>query len=156
MKWRRSSRVTNADASTASTTPGDTPADESSGLSAGASGLPPGAGDADTFNSVTEAFLHLPDAIVMVDTQGTIVWGNRSAERTFGRSFDEWVGRSGLDLVHPDDHELVLRSLVSIQGKDVGSPIELRIRAASGWRLVEVVGTMARWFGQRVVLLSLR
>jgi diguanylate cyclase (GGDEF)-like protein/PAS domain S-box-containing protein len=157
MKWRRrSSRAVGADSSTSPTATGDTSADESSGLPAGAAGLAPGAGDTDTFNSVTEAFLRLPDAIVMVDMEGTIVWGNRSAEQTFGRSFDDWVGRSGLDLVHPDDHELVLRSLVSIQGKDIGSPIELRIRAASGWRLVEVVGTTVHWFGQRVILLSLR
>ena len=46
--------------------------------------------------------------------------------------------------------------LASIQDKEVGSPIELRIKAASGWRLVEVVGTTVQWFGQRVVLLSLR
>ncbi len=157
MRWhRRSSRVAGADASTSATSTGDAPADETSGLPAGASRLPPGPGDTDTFNSVTEAFLHLPDAIVMVDMEGTIVWGNVSAERTFGRSFEDWVGRSGLDLVHPDDQELVLRSLVSIQAKDVGSPIELRIKAASGWRLVEVVGTTVQWYGHRVILLSLR
>ncbi len=84
------------------------------------------------------------------------MWGNRSAERIFGRSLDDWIGHSGLDLVHPDDHELTLRSLSSIQDKEVGSPIELRIKAATGWRLVELVGTTVQWFGQRVVLLSLR
>ncbi len=156
MRWpRRSSRAAEADASTS---PGDGPADESTGLPPGAPNPPPGSGasDTDTFNSVTEAFLHLPDAIVMVDEAGTIVWGNQSAERIFGRSLDDWVGQSGLDLVHPDDQELTLRSLSSIQGKEVGSPIELRIKAASGWRLVELVGTTVQWFGQRVVLLSLR
>jgi diguanylate cyclase (GGDEF)-like protein/PAS domain S-box-containing protein len=111
---------------------------------------------ADTDTSVADAFLHLPEPVVLVDREGTIVWGNRAAERTFGQSLEDWVGQSGLVLVHPDDHELVFRSLTSIQGKDIGSPIELRISSANGWRLTEVVGTTVRWFGEKVVLLCLR
>ncbi len=130
------------------------PAEDSAGVSSGIPGTPDLR--TDTTGQVADAFLNLPDAIVMVDGEGTIVWGNRSAERTFGRSLDDVVGRSGFDLVHPDDHELTLRSLSSIQDKEVGSPIELRIKAASGWRLVELVGTPVQWFGQRVVLLALR
>ncbi len=105
---------------------------------------------------MAEAFLHLPDAVVLVDGSGSIVWGNVAAERIFGRSLQEWVGRSGLDLVHPDDHEFVLRSLASMQGKDVGSPIEIRVAADSGWRLVELIGTRVRWSGDDVILLSVR
>ncbi len=155
MRWtRKSSRGAAADSSTSPAAAADGPADEQSALPPGASSLPPGTDDTDAVASVNEAFLHLPDAIVMVDMEGTIVWGNRSAERTFGRSLDDWIGQSGLDLVHPDDQELTLRSLTTIQGKEVGSPIELRIRAANGWRLVEFVGTTIQWFGQRVVMLS--
>ena len=106
--------------------------------------------------AVVEAFLHLPDAIVMVDPTGNIVWGNPSAERMFERSIADTVGRSGLDLVHPDDQELVLRSLSTIQGRDVGTPIEIRINAASGWRLVEVVGTTVQWYGESTILLCMR
>ena len=57
------------------------------------------------------------------------------------------MGLSGLDFVHPEDIELVLRSLTSIQGKETGSPIELRVRSSSGWRLVEVIGTPVSWLG---------
>ena len=149
---RRWSRVKAAEESTP---PEEQPNDESdadaSGASAAASDLPP-----DASSLVADAFVNLPDAIVMVDGEGTIVWGNRSAERIFGQSLNDWIGRSGFELVHPDDHELVLRSLSSIQDKEIGSPIELRIRAASGWRLVEVVGTNVQWVDQRVVMLSLR
>ena len=125
-----------------------------------AAGPPPGGSSAtqlaDEARSMVEAFVHLPDAIVLVDGAGTIVWGNRSAERIFGRSLGDWQGHSGLDLVHPDDQELVLRSLSSIQDKEVGSPIEIRVQAARGWRLVEVVGATVQWFGESVVLLCLR
>ncbi|HYA69419.1 MAG TPA: diguanylate cyclase, partial [Acidimicrobiales bacterium] len=101
-------------------------------------------------------FLQLPDGIVIIDGDGNIVWGNRSAERMFERSLADWQGQSGLDLVHPDDHEFVLRSLTTVHDKDVGTPIEIRIKAASGWRLVEVVGTTVQWAGESVVLLCLR
>src|SRR5580698_5197470 len=65
----------------------------------------------DETDSMVDTFLRLPDAIVLVDDAGIIVWGNRAAERIFERSLRDWVGESGLDLVHPDDHEFVLRSL---------------------------------------------
>ena len=107
-------------------------------------------------DEMADAFLHFPDAVVLVDGSGTILWGNLAAERIFGWSLQEWVGRSGLDLVHPDDHEFVLRSLGSVQGKEVGSPIEIRVKAASGWRLIEMIGSRTRCAGEDVILLSMR
>ncbi len=105
---------------------------------------------------MVDAFVGLPDAVVVVDDGGTIVWANRSAERIFDRALRDWVGQSGLDLVHPDDQEFVLRSLVTIQNKEVGSPIEVRVKAAAGWRLIEMIGSTTRWLGNDVVLLCLR
>ena len=72
------------------------------------------------------------------------------------RSVEESIGISGLDLVHPDDLELVLRSLASVQGKDVGTLIEVRVKTGTGWRLVEVIGAPVTWRGEAVVLFSLR
>jgi diguanylate cyclase (GGDEF)-like protein/PAS domain S-box-containing protein len=106
--------------------------------------------------SLANAFLNLPDGVVIVDTTGTVVWANRSAERIFERSLDDWYGRSGLDLVHPDDLELVLRSLSTVVAREVGTPIDIRIRAASGWRLAEVVGAPVRWWGEDAVMMCLR
>ena len=98
--------------------------------------------------SLTGALLKLPDSVVIVDEEGNVAWGNSSAERLFGRSLADDVGISGLSLVHPDDQELVLRSLTSIQDKDVGDPIEIRVESATGWRLVEIVGTPLRLSGK--------
>src|SRR5580704_2618808 len=89
---------------------------------------PPPTSESPPVDELADAFLHFPDAVVLVDDGGTILWGNLAAERIFGRSLQEWVGRSGLDLVHPDDHEFVLRSLGTMQGKEVGSPIEIRVK----------------------------
>ena len=106
--------------------------------------------------SLTGALLKLPDSVVIVDGDGNVAWGNSSAERLFGRSLADGIGISGLSLVHPDDQELVLRSLTSIQDKDVGDPIEIRVESATGWRLVEIVGTPLQLSGKNHVLLCLR
>lgn len=82
----------------------------------------------------------LPDAVVVIDAAGTVVRTNRAAERIMRRPRAEWLGASGLDLVHPDDMHLAALSLASVEGKEVGTPIELRLQTATGWCLVELVG----------------
>jgi diguanylate cyclase (GGDEF)-like protein/PAS domain S-box-containing protein len=82
----------------------------------------------------------LPDATLIVDPDGRLRWGNASASRLFGLTLDEAVGRSGLELVHPDDQQLAALSLDSVRSKDVGTPLELRVRGADGWILVEMIG----------------
>ena len=47
---------------------------------------------------------------------------------------------------------LALVSIASVQGKDVGTPLELRVRGHDGWRLVEMIGAP---FGD-AILVSLR
>jgi len=105
---------------------------------------------------LTRMLRELPDPVLVVDGSGVIRWGNGAAERLFGRSVDDTVGVSGLEFVHPDDLHLVAVSLTSIQGKEVGVPIEIRLRTPEGWRLAELVGTPIPWFAHGFVLLSLR
>ncbi len=105
---------------------------------------------------MASALLKLPDSVVIVDEEGNVAWGNASALRLFGLTMSDGVGISGLSLVHPDDHELVLRSLTSIQSKDVGDPIEIRVKSVTGWRLVEIVGTPLQLSGRQFALLCLR
>jgi len=82
----------------------------------------------------------LPDAVVVVDASARLIWANDAAERLFGLDTTRMAGVDGLDFLHPDDQEVAAVALTSIQGKTVGTPIELRVRAADGWRLVEVIG----------------
>ena len=98
----------------------------------------------------------LPDAAIVLDGQGTLRWGNNAAERLFDRMLDDSVGLSALDLVHPDDLELVLRSFASVQRKEVGTLIEVRARVAKRWRLLEVIGAPVDWLGEPAVLFSMR
>jgi diguanylate cyclase (GGDEF)-like protein/PAS domain S-box-containing protein len=117
------------------------------------SAVPPGPLDD---ASLIRLLRELPDVVIVVGGSGRVLWGNVTAEQLFGRSLDSAMGMSGLELVHPEDLELVLRSLGSIQAKIVGTPIEIRLNTAGGWRLMELVGAPVPWFEDGAVLLSLR
>lgn len=93
------------------------------------------------FQGVADLAPLLPDALVAVDAEGRVVWANAAAEDLLGMPVEPSLGRNALDFIHPEDVELVANSLVSIRGKEVGTAIEIRLRAAQGWKLVEVVGT---------------
>jgi diguanylate cyclase (GGDEF)-like protein/PAS domain S-box-containing protein len=98
----------------------------------------------------------LPDAVIVIDAHGVLQWGNRTAEELLGRSMADVIGINGLDLVHPDDMELVLLSLATVQEKHVGSPIEIRLLTTTGWRLMELIGSPVTWLLDGAILLTLR
>ncbi len=76
--------------------------------------------------------------------------GNTAAQQLFGVSFEEGLGRNGLEFVHPDDLSMAMLSMASMQTKTIGSLLELRMRHADGsWRLMELRGS--RWRGQVVL-----
>lgn len=93
--------------------------------------------------------LELPDAVVVADADGRLVWANPAAERIFGLAVTDIVGLSALDFLHPEDVELAATSLVSVRDKNVGSPIELRVKTPTGWKLVELIG--ANLVGKRPI-----
>ena len=84
----------------------------------------------------------LPDAALIIDDEGQILWGNPAATQLFGVPFEEGLGRNGLEFVHPDDLQMALLSMATMQSKSVGSLLELRMRHADGtWRLMEMRGS---------------
>jgi diguanylate cyclase (GGDEF)-like protein/PAS domain S-box-containing protein len=83
----------------------------------------------------------LADAVVVIDAAGAVRWANAAAERIIGERLAEWLGRSGLELVHPQDLTMAIRSLESIQAKQAGTPVEMRLATPAGWRLMEVLGS---------------
>ena len=92
----------------------------------------------------------LPDAALIIDDEGQILWGNPAATQLFGVPFEEGLGRNGLEFVHPDDLQMALLSMATMQSKSVGSLLELRMRHADGtWRLMEMRGSR---FGDGIVL----
>lgn len=82
----------------------------------------------------------LPDIVMCVDADARFVWVNAAAEEQ-GWDRAAWIGRSALDLLHPDDLAIALSALETVQEKVVGTPIEVRIlHPVTGWRLFEVIG----------------
>ncbi|MFA5885461.1 MAG: EAL domain-containing protein [Acidimicrobiia bacterium] len=95
--------------------------------------------DAETVAAVLDL---LPDPALVLDEQMQVVALNRRGVAVTGFTAAELAGHAALDLVHPDDLALVLSSFEEVLEKEVGTPIELRIRAVDGsWRLCEVIGS---------------
>lgn len=97
-----------------------------------------------------------PEIVVVLDGSGNVLWANELAVALFGRTLDSAIGMSGIDLVHPDDLEIVLRSLETVQSKNVGAPLEIRAKIGNDWRLIELIGTPVPWFAKGAVLFSIR
>jgi len=83
----------------------------------------------------------VPDCVMVVDADVRLMYVNDAAEELFGWRGADWVGRSLLALVHPDDVPVVVSSTSTVMGKRVGTPVEVRVRCADGsWRWTEVLG----------------
>jgi diguanylate cyclase (GGDEF)-like protein/PAS domain S-box-containing protein len=83
---------------------------------------------------------HSSDVIAVLDERATLSFVSSSATPLFGLSPDELVGRSALELVHPDDGPIVASTFAAAAGRP-GSEggIEVRVKDARGvWRWVEV------------------
>ena len=86
----------------------------------------------------------LPDIVVVIDGDANIVWANRAASEQLGWELAEVAGRSGIELIHPDDVATATTALVSVRDKAIGSAVELRVRdTTAGYRLVELRGRAA-------------
>jgi len=84
----------------------------------------------------------MSDCMLVIDTAGLVRFANRTAESQLGYRLEDWLGRSFLEMVHPEDVAGVVSSIDVMQGKKVGTPVEVRVRDAHGaWHWYEVIGT---------------
>jgi len=99
----------------------------------------------------------LPDPVLAVDGAGVLRYANRTAEDILGWSHVEFIGRSVLDLVHPDDLNLVMSSMSTIGSKDIGDLITVRVLTGRGtWTYLELRGTQQLHEGDEVTVLVAR
>jgi diguanylate cyclase (GGDEF)-like protein/PAS domain S-box-containing protein len=83
----------------------------------------------------------LPDAVLVVDSQARLLWGNAAAEVLFGWKVEELEHEPVSWMVHPDDLGTAMASLESVQQKDIGTAVEIRVRDRAGsYHSVEVRG----------------
>ncbi len=85
---------------------------------------------------------HASDIIAVLSADGVVQYASPATTRILGHADDELNGMSLLDLVHPDDQPDELLALAKPDEQGIGSPVELRLRAADGsWRYLEIVMT---------------
>jgi PAS domain S-box-containing protein len=92
------------------------------------------------FRALTE---HSSDAVSLIRADGTVLYNSPSSRRVLGYEPDEFVGRSGFEVVHPDDRQRIAARLADL-AREPRTPVteELRVRHKDGsWRWVECVGT---------------
>jgi PAS domain S-box-containing protein len=82
------------------------------------------------------------DVIYTIDLDGTIGFVTPSVETTLGYQLQEVMGRSIVELVHPDDLPRVLQAAERIGPGETGEPTEHRVlHADGGWRYMEATAT---------------
>ena len=74
----------------------------------------------------------LPDPVVVLGPDAALLWANPRAEQRFGWALDDLRRQPLGRLIHPDDLGTALLSMESVQAKEVGSLIEIRLRDRSG------------------------
>lgn len=85
----------------------------------------------------------LLDAICVVDASGTFVFVSAGAERIFGYKPEEMIGRSMLDLIHPEDQAKTLQTAAEIMQDQPKVDFENRYLRKDG-QVVHLLWS-ARW-----------
>jgi diguanylate cyclase (GGDEF)-like protein/PAS domain S-box-containing protein len=107
----------------------------------------------DPFGS-DEVLSALPDPVFAIDGDGLLCYANSMVGHELGWSAGELIGHSVLDLVHPDDLNLVIASLASVGSKEVGTLIAVRVKKGDGtWATLECRGAPRTIAGQPITLL---
>jgi len=84
---------------------------------------------------------HGGDAVMLLATDGTVLFASQAAERVFGHAPADLVGRSGFEHVHPEDVGRARAMLDDVLARP-GAPrtLEVRVRRRDGtWRGLEAV-----------------
>lgn len=85
----------------------------------------------------------MTNPLVVVDAQGIVQYGNFAALALTGWTFEEGVGTHILEFVHPDDHQWIAETFLTLVGMDEGSTmLGSTIWNAIRFRLVRKDGTI--------------
>ncbi len=85
--------------------------------------------------------VELPDALVIIDQLGTLLWVNDVSVELMGLDRGKWIGKSVFGLMHPDDHAAVLDAFNTVAQSGRGGLMDIRARDGNGkWRQCEIRG----------------
>jgi diguanylate cyclase (GGDEF)-like protein/PAS domain S-box-containing protein len=98
----------------------------------------------------------LSDPVIAVDTEGILRYVNERAIEVLGWDTN-LLGTSVLDLIHPDDLNLVVSSMSTVLEKSFGQLLRIRARHGRGmWVHLELRGAMQTVDGDELIVLVAR
>ncbi len=98
----------------------------------------------------------LGDPVIAIDARGILRYGNERAIEVLGWDTNI-LGESVLDLVHPDDLNLVASSMTTITDKSYGQLLRIRARHGRGtWVHLELRGSMQTIDDESLIVLVAR
>ncbi len=107
-------------------------------------------------DQLPELLASLPEAVVVTDDSGIVLWGNERMCEMMEAPLDSWLGRSFLEAIHPDCGVAIINALSNMGGRPVGEQgalIKLRlVTATGGVREVESRGGMQQIGGRKVLV----
>ncbi|MGA1821697.1 MAG: PAS domain S-box protein [Thermoplasmatota archaeon] len=74
----------------------------------------------------------LLDAIIELDPDGRIIYGSSQVRDLLGYDYDEYIGRSAFDLIHPDDIQRARQSMIEAINSDHLHIVKCRIKHKDG------------------------
>jgi PAS domain S-box-containing protein len=86
-------------------------------------------GTEDLYNEIME---RARDAIFYLSSEGTVVTLSRAFETITGWKKEEWIGKSFIDLIHPEEIQLANQRLANVLKGNDSPALELRILKKSG------------------------
>ncbi len=104
------------------------------------------------FASLNEYIDQLLEAICVVDKEGRFLQLSAGCERVFGYKNDELIGRSMLELLHPDDHEKTMVAVRDIMAGDYKVDFENRYIRKDGQ--IAHIQWSARWSPEHQVRIA--
>ncbi len=109
------------------------------------------------FDHLADLLAQLPDAVLVTDDSGIVLWANAKMADLMEAPLDEWLGRSFLEAVHPDCGVSIINALANVVHRPVGEPgalIKVRlVTGTGGVREVEARGSMLQ-LPDRTVLVN--
>ena len=106
-----------------------------------------------------ELLVLLPDPVVLLAMDGSILWANQAAVDFSGLDLATANDRTVFDLLHLDDHALVINGFTAVGGdtEKLGQLVDVRVRNADGrWMPCEVRGRFLELGGEGHVVIVIR
>ena len=99
----------------------------------------------------------LADPVFAIDASGALRYANARAMDVLGWSDDDLLGESVLDLVHPDDANIVMSSIATVISKPFGELLRIRARHGRGtWVHLEIRGAVQTLGDEELIVLVAR